>query len=175
MNFEKINFNKGNNKFKGKSNIKYANFKNNKSICKVGNDLNLEKKYYFFYYFEHNNIIHNKLLGIKIILYYLFIFFLPIISLTKKITSELRTLNFYQEIEIKIKEGQQKIIFDDFSHFPDEILLNGNSITQNYLNNEKVLNIQGSNNIINLRWDNKLFTCARMFESLANIISIDLS
>jgi surface protein len=175
MNIEKKNFNKGNNKFKDKEKTKYAEFKNDKSINKVGDQLNLKIKYSFYNYFNYKNIIHKKLLDIKIIIYYLFIFFLPMISFSKKITSKLRTLNFYQEITIKVREGEQKIINDNFSPFPDEIILNRNRITQDYISNGKALVIQGNDNTVNLRWNNKLSTCSQMFEALDHIISIDLS
>ena len=175
MNIEKINFNQGDYKFKDKVKSKYAHFKTDKSIRKVGNHLNLNIKYSFFNSFTYNIIIYQKLLDIKIILYYLLIFLLPMISLSKKFASELRKLNFYQEITIKMREGEQKIINDTFSPFPDEIILDGNNIIQNYISNGKLINIQGNDKTINLRWNNKLSTCVEMFMSIDKVISIDLS
>ena len=95
--------------------------------------------------------------------------------MSNRITSELRTLNSYQEITIKIKEGEQKILNDRFNFFPDEIILNEKDITQTYKDSGNVIIIEGKNNTIHLRWNIKLFSCANMFEELDNIISIDLS
>ena len=100
---------------------------------------------------------------------------LPIISLSKSIGSELRALNSYQEITIKVKEGEQKILNDRFNNFPNEIILNGNDITQTYKDSGNVIIIEGNDNTINLRWNALLISCANMFEALDNIISIDLS
>ena len=177
MNSEKINLNKRNNKLKEKSNTntRYTHFKISKSFNeknnKVGNDLNF--KYSISNNLRHKNINNKQILVIKNIIYYLIIFFLPVISMSKRIATELRTLNSYQEITIKVKEGKQKIINDNFN--PDEILLNGNSIAQTYKNNGNVINIYENDTTINLKWNNKLLTCADMFKGLDNIISIDFS
>ena len=182
MNSEKIILNKGNNKFKEKikTSSRYALFKNVKSfntnISKIGNRLNLKMKYSFLNNFRYKNSIYKLFWFLKNIIYYLIIFFLPIISLSKRIGSELRALNSYEEITIKVKEGEQKIINDDkFIYFPDKIILNGNDITQTYKDGGNVTNIEGNDNTINLIWNDKLYTCANMFEAMFNIISIDLS
>ena len=179
MNSEKISINKVNNKVKEKTNIKCVYFNNAKQlykkICKIGNELNMKLKYSFLKSFAFKNTFHMRFCGFKIIIYYLIILLLPKISLSMKITSELRTLNLDQEITIKIRKGEQKIINDNFNPFPDGILLNEEDITQTYRNNGKALNIQGNDNTIKLRWNTKLLSCKSMFERLDNIISIDLS
>ena len=179
MNSEKLNLYKGNNKIKEKANIKSLDLKISKplyiKISKIGNEQNMKFKYSLLNILTFENTFHKRFCSIKIIIYYLIIFFLPIISLSKKITSELRTLNLYQEITIKVREGEQKIINDNFIPFPHQIILNEKDITQYYINNGKVLIIQGNNNTINLIWNNLLLSCKSMFEQLDNIISIDLS
>ena len=168
MNSEKISINKVNNKVKEKTNIKYVYFNNakplNKKICKIGNELNMKLKYSFLKSFTFKNTFYKRFCGFKIIIYYLIILLLPKISLSKKITSELRTLNLNQEITIKIREGEQKIINDNFNPFPDGILLNEKDILQTYRNNGKVIIIQGNDNTIKLRWNTKLLSCKSMFE-----------
>ena len=182
MNSGKISLSKANNKLKEKTNNKarYVHLKIvkpfNKKIKKLGNVLNLKMKYSFLNNYIYNNNIYKKFWVIKNIIYYVIIFLLPIISLSKKSTSKLRALNSYQEITIKVKEGEQKIINDEkFGFFPNEILLNGNNITQTYIDNRNIINIQESDNTINLRWKNKLISCSNMFEGLDKVISIDLS
>jgi len=179
MNSEKINLYKGNNKIKEKASIKSLDLKISKilytKINKIGNEQNMKLKYSLLNILTFENTFHKQFCGIKIIIYYLIIFFLPIISLSGKNSSELRTLNLYQEITIKVREGEQKIINDNFIPFPDQIILNEKDITQYYINNGKVLIIQGNNNKINLIWNNLLLSCKSMFEQLDNIISIDLS
>ena len=179
MNSEKINLYKGNNKIKEKASIKSLDLKISKilytKINKIGNEQNMKLKYSLLNILTFENTFHKQFCGIKIIIYYLIIFFLPIISLSGKTSSELRTLNLYQEITIKVREGEQKIINDNFIPFPDQIILNEKDITQYYINNGKVLIIQGNNNKINLIWNNLLLSCKSMFEQLDNIISIDLS
>ena len=181
MNSEKIILNKGNNKFKEKTNIntRYGQFfivkSFNTKTCEIGNELNLKMQYSFLNNFRYKNRINKQFWILKNIIYYLIIFFLPRLSLTNRTTSKLRTLNSYQEITLKIKEGEQKILNDKFNYFPNEIILNENDITQIYKDSGNVIIIEGKNNTINLRWNSKLYTCVKMFEELDNIISIDLS
>ena len=179
MNSEKINLYKGNNKFKEKNNtnFRYALFKNDKSFNikfdNIGSELNLKMKYSFLNNFRYKNSIYKQFWFLKNIIYFLIIFFLPIISLSKRIGSELRELNSNEEITIKVKEGEQKIINNIY--FPDKIILNGNDITQTYKNGGNVIIIEGNDNTINLIWNNKLCNCSNMFLDMFNIISIDLS
>jgi hypothetical protein len=177
MNSEKIILNKRENIFKEKLNTNNRNVllkivkSFNSKINKIGNELNLKMNYSYLNKFRYN----NNILVLKYIIYCLIIFLLPIISLSKRIGSELRALNSYEEITIKVKEGEQKIISDKFIYFPDKIILNENDITQTYNNNGKVIIIRGNNNTINLRWNSKLNTSVNIFKALYNIISIDLS
>ena len=179
MNSEKTSLDKGKNKFKEKTRTKnrYKNYTINKSfnirISKVRNEFILKKKYSFSNNYAYNNIIYKQLLGI---IYYLIIFLHPIISSSKKISSELRTLNSYEEIIIKVHEGEQMFVnHEKFKYFPDQIILNGVDITQSYKDNGNIANAQGTENVVNLRWNNKLLNCSCMFETLDKIISIDFS
>ena len=85
-----------------------------------------------------------------------------------------RKLILLNEIIIKIKGfGTQKILSDDYENTPpSSILINGN-ITTNIGN--EIINLELEENIITMKWDNKLDNCLNMFSGLTNLIEVDFS
>jgi len=108
------------------------------------------------------------------IISYLFLFIM--FSFSKESTEYL--LNFLHKesiVNLVIKPGNnQQILSSSYTNaLPNQILVNGNvhSISKrisNYLDSS-------NNNNITLIWTDRLETCANMFDSMDNIISLDMS
>ena len=79
----------------------------------------------------------------------------------------------YSYITLKINvSGYSKILSDNFGHFPDEIFINNNSISDTNTNEYYFNNY---NNNIKLVWHNEPTTMSSMFKNCLNITEIDLS
>ena len=79
----------------------------------------------------------------------------------------------YSYITLKINvSGYSKILSDNFGHFPDEIFINNNSISDTNMNEYYFNNY---NNNIKLVWNNEPTTMGSMFKNCLNITEIDLS
>ena len=79
----------------------------------------------------------------------------------------------YSYITLKINvSGYSKILSDNFGHFPDEIFINNNSISDTNTNEYYFNNY---NNNIKLVWHNEPTTMNSMFKNCLNITEIDLS
>ena len=79
----------------------------------------------------------------------------------------------YSYITLKINvSGYSKILSDNFGHFPDEIFINNNSISDTNTNEYYFNNY---NNIIKLVWHNEPTAMGSMFKNCLNITEIDLS
>ena len=79
----------------------------------------------------------------------------------------------YSYITLKINvSGYSKILSDNFGHFPDEIFINNNSISDTNTNEYYFNNY---NNNIKLVWHNEPTTMGSMFKNCLNITEIDLS
>ena len=160
--------------------MNYQNY-NNKFINNFV-DIDKECKYNkLFYKIGHlkRRVLNKKGENLQInfinliLLFYIIINFLPI-SLSKKVISDLRKINLYEEITIFIKgQGNQQILSNKFNINPDKVFENGIDKTSKYQNKKIYLNYPNSN--VTLRWNSKLNTCEGMFQELSNIISIDLS
>ena len=111
-----------------------------------------KKDIFYFSYFISFKVITN------------FIIILFFCSLPEKITNS--------EIRLVIQgSGSQKVINQNFAITPDEVLVNGNSITPC-----KTCDLSSnSKNNVTLKFNSQLSTCADMFMSLTNIIEMDLS
>ena len=85
-----------------------------------------------------------------------------------------RKLDLSNEIIIKINgTGTQQILNSAYIYKPDQILLDGNKVNVNEEN--KILISENKENIITMKWNNKLTSCTSMFENLPNIIEVDLT
>ena len=79
----------------------------------------------------------------------------------------------YSYITLKINvSGYSKILSDNFGHFPDEIFINNNSISDTNTNEYYFNNY---NNNIKLVWNNEPSAMGSMFKNCLNITEIDLS
>ena len=76
------------------------------------------------------------------------------------------------EIRLVIQgSGSQKVINKNFANTPNEVLVNGNSITPCKI----CVLPSGSKNIVTLKFNSQLTTCSNMFMGLTKITEIDLS
>ena len=78
------------------------------------------------------------------------------------------------EYEIKInlgRSGMNQILSSEFSKIPDKIYINGNEAKDVVKN----IKIESKNDIIVLKWKNKIDTCENMFKGCKNITKIDLT
>ena len=104
----------------------------------------------------------------------LLIYFIIMIKI-KVITSlKNKKLNKLNEIKIKIiGSGEQSILSPNFLSQPSEILVNGNPTNIDFQN--KISNLDSDINIITMKWDNNIYNCISMFDSLTNLTEVDLS
>ena len=117
-------------------------------------------------YFYRTCFVLNKLM--------IFLFIINIANLNEKKIYVNRKLYSLNQITIKIKgEGTQSILNSEYEYIPDEILVNGNP--SNIVEENKITNLENEENIILMKWNNKLTSCRQMFEYLINLIEIDLT
>ena len=104
----------------------------------------------------------SNFISFKLMINFIIIFLLC--SLPEKITNS--------EIRLVIQgSGSQKVINQNFAITPDEVLVNGNSITPCKI----CVLPSGSKNIVTLKFNSQLTTCSNMFMGLTKITEIDLS
>ena len=85
-----------------------------------------------------------------------------------------RKLDLSNEIIIKINgAGIQHILNSGYIFKPTETLLNGALI--NLIEENKILISEKGENIITMKWNNKLIDCSFMFNNLTNITEVDLT
>ena len=111
------------------------------------------------------------LFNIFIILILLFI----INSNSKKI-EKYKKIKLYSNNEIKIKilgGGEQNILYDYFNNVPDQLIVNGKNSSIEEGN--KIGNLKEGENIIIMKWNNKITSCNEMFSDLTNLIEVDFS
>ena len=85
-----------------------------------------------------------------------------------------RKLQISNEITIKINgRGNQNVLNSKYEFKPDEILLNGKN--SNIDEENKILILEKEENIVRMKWNNKLIDCGGMFSNITNIIEIDLT
>ena len=78
----------------------------------------------------------------------------------------------YSEIMMFISgNGTQNVINNGFSPIPNEIYVNGRKIVEN----SRTCNLEGKMNIITIRFNEQIYSCANMFQNLKNIRLIYLS
>ena len=117
-------------------------------------------------YFYRTCFVLNKLM--------IFLFIINIANLNEKKIYVNRKLYSLNQITTKIKgEGTQSILNSEYEYIPDEILVNGNP--SNIVEENKITNLENEENIILMKWNNKLTSCRQMFEYLINLIEIDLT
>ena len=129
-----------------------------------------------FYFNKQKGKIKQKylLLYFELIIVLLKITFVDLISLKNK-----RKLNnYYSEIKLVIQVSEQgfgshniKILNDRFNTVPDEVLVNGD-IRKDC---NKTCGLKNGKYNVTLRFENQINSCYYMFDSLDNIIEIDLS
>ena len=84
-----------------------------------------------------------------------------------------RKLDSLNEITIKIKgKGSQHVLYSGYEFRPNKIMVNGNP--DNIDEENKINNLENEDNLIILKWNNKLNDCRYMFKDLNNIEEIDL-
>ena len=103
-------------------------------------------------------------MNLTILVLIFILFFLPL---------SISNINIDNKITLVIKnKGIQKILSDIITK-PDIIMING--IEQETINNDMIYDLPKEENIIILKWETLLVSCAEMFKNLNNIVSIDLS
>ena len=145
-------------------NIKYLILNNNNPKVKI----NIKK-------YKLNEITLKKIINLTLLLKIYFFLILIFEKLTQTKNIGKRKLNeINSEISIIIYgTGTQNIINRFFSHFPDQILINGECY--NSSNECQVNDLINEMNKIVMKWNDKLKTCQNMFKGLLNIIEIDFS
>ena len=102
---------------------------------------------------------------------------IPLIILVHIYKSQIfksRKLNLQNEITITINgKGSQNILYSQYEFKPNEILLNGQN--SNIDEENKILILEKEENIVTMKWNNKLIDSRKMFQNLTNIIEIDLT
>ena len=92
---------------------------------------------------------------------------------TKKGLSTLSSLN---EIFIKIiGSGTQQILNPYYIYKPSQVYVQGNSTSYLVDDYNRITGLQKNENIIIMKWDDKLQNCSYMFSELNNVSEIDLS
>ena len=107
-------------------------------------------------------------------LIYLIIIINLFLLILANIHYEMRQYSFLNEITIKIiGTDTQNILFENYTFYPDEIYIQGNS----YIIDDKnrIMNLTNDENYITMKWNYKVTDCMRMFDGLLNVIEIDLT
>ena len=107
-------------------------------------------------------------------LIYLMIIINLFLLILANIHYEMRQYSFLNEITIKIiGTDTQNILFENYTFYPDEIYIQGNS----YIIDDKnrIMNLTNDENYITMKWNYKVTDCMRMFDGLLNVIEIDLT
>ena len=107
----------------------------------------------------------------------LFILINLFLSTTSKIKEKYKkiSINSFNEIKIKIIGfGTQKILKTNFNEtLPSQVLVNGEASLIEPGNT--ISNLQKEENLIIMKWDNKIANGAEMFSNLNNLIEVDFS
>ena len=158
-------------KTKGKKKIKYYySFDNliNENLKKKyekKNQCSLKKK---------NNLFLKKIYrdNFSFLVFLIISIYIPTVLAKNKI---FRKLEAFSEITLTIPgNGIQKLLSDSYSStLPEEIIINGNTISNGVKEIEINLNQEKTN--VTLRWTSELTTCKEMFRGLSNIIHVDLT
>ena len=133
---------------------------------------------------ENNSVKKGKIPKIYIrkqnMLLILLIFLNRLINLNFCVTSKTnrkiknRMLYSSNEITIKIRGGgTQNILYSNYHNLPTEIFVNRQNISLESEN--KISNLNEGDNVIIMKWDYKIVDCGDMFNSLSNLIEVDLS
>ena len=154
-----------------------AKFKQNLISTQEDNNNNLDNNIYFgknklkkyFGIIQLMTKIHKIILLIFVVV---FLFDYKLLSFCKE-KIKLRKLNSdYSEITITMSgPGEKNILYANFIPLPDEIIINGNQTSSNTL----LQNLENDENVVIVRWYNKLSTCEKMFYYVNYITRIDLS
>ena len=97
-----------------------------------------------------------------------------IVNLFKRHNTQIRQFESLNEIIIKIKgKGTQNILNSEYIYRPTEIIVDGDIYSMNEEN--QINNLEKEENIIKLKWIEKITDCNYMFYNLTNISEIDLS
>jgi surface protein len=121
-----------------------------------------------------NNRIHKFYDTINFIynLDMLLLIFIIIIPFCFNKDMKLRKLTFTYDITIKIsKDGNQSILSDLYTNFPNEIIINNNTQEEK----KYIYELQSGTNTIVMKWNSDLGNCNNMFNGLSNIDSIEFS
>ena len=117
-------------------------------------------------------MVENNYFSYKILINVMLIF--ALISKNESKINKSNRIIFSNEIKIIIDGiGSQNVLNPGYSSRPDEIYVNGN---HDNINEEDIFsNLENGENIIIMKWNNKLTNCDSMFKDLSNIIEIDLT
>ena len=129
----------------------------------------MNKTKYIFFKQKHIHILTNRHYFIP-----LFIFLLKIVLVKLIIKKNKRNINNWNsEIHLVIQgNGNQRLLYSGFKVEPSDVLVNGISKGNEC---KKTCYLEGEKNNITLLFSRQIESCESMFESLTNIIEIDLS
>ena len=129
----------------------------------------MNKTKYIYFKQKHIHILTNRHYFIP-----LFIFLLKIVLAKLIIKKNKRNLNNWNsEIQLVIQGNKrQQILYSGFNVEPSDVLVNGISKSNEC---KKTCYLEGEKNNITLLFSRQIESCEHMFDSLTNIIEIDLS
>jgi len=149
----------------------------NKALLLTENSSNEMKKYIIYEKIsrrdkQYINIIIKYILKILILLLSI-IYSRATLVMIKNKNNNLRNLSLdFSEVVITVfGEGKKQIISKELKDYPDEIVINNETISSIFYSYE----FKKEENIVIFRWNSQLTTCDGMFNGLKEISKIDLS